>query len=809
MRAQVDIGKEIPTEQLYQQFKLEVIDSECDTDHENCDNSLFSKYVLSIFPNVKIKRRNKDQKQIKLFHGISLKTENADLNNISHLPINLIELKEVIPTSCSTVKINNQDLICEIDTNYLSNGHDVKKTITFLGNSHWKLEIAKKCIDLESLRISDTYKCTHESVSLVFETVQKLSVCQGITVKQSITCSRYHVLENWTDVTEKKDTRKIRSLLCLRAVSFISLSDGCRMCKKMTFGQVQERTEKSKENPSMETTYTQHAKGKNVINVSKEDFRKLIPTAPDEMLELLLSQSNNCGRDPKGRRWNKIILSTCLQLYNRTPYGYISLRNSRLLVLPSPSLLVLYKNSVHQKVGFQKKMFEWMHQEAKRLEIPKEGWIGGVIIDEMAIQEDLQIMKNGDAVELEGFVDLGPEGNTCKTLRTGKNEKQLGNHVLQFVFVGLSGFRFPFAHFLSNQVQATELHTLFWESIDNLQMYGFDVVFTCMDGASSNRSFLHINIGLEDTFDKSMSVPNPCDMDETVIFMMDYSHCMKKIRNNLLKSGIQKGCTRHLTLPNNDIIQWQMWVDCYHWDQQNALQIHRHLTNEHIFPPQQSKMRNHLAEGVLNDDMLNLFQIYQSALGGKGAVLNGVIQLLQNTSKMISIFRDIRPITNVDDDRLKQLQEVQSWFVEWKNGIKSSSMSNKEKDSCLMSYQCLEDLSSCIMGFIELCVKVVGLKNEHVSIVPALINSDVIENEFNQQRSTYNGANTNPNSVQYRKSLNSIILGQSAISKKANAGKCKTCTVPYTFENPCPLRQKRKTEGNLHKLVKKIKVIRF
>jgi hypothetical protein len=54
--------------------------------------------------------------------------------------------------------------------------------------------------------------------------------------------------------------------------------------------------------------------------------------------------------------------------------------------------------------------------------------------------------------------------------------------------------------------------------------------------------------------------------------------------------------------------------------------------------------------------------------------------------------------------------------------------------------------------------------------VPALINSDVVENEFNQQRSTYNGANTNPNALQYRRSLNSIIIGQSVISKKENAG---------------------------------------
>lgn len=36
-------------------------------------------------------------------------------------------------------------------------------------------------------------------------------------------------------------------------------------------------------------------------------------------------------------------------------------------------------------------------------------------------------------------------------------------------------------------------------------------------------------------------------------------------------------------------------------------------------------------------------------------------------------------------------------------------------------------------------------------VTRSLVNSDVIGNEFNQQRSTYNLANTNPNALQYRK----------------------------------------------------------
>ncbi|KAH3754220.1 hypothetical protein DPMN_188884 [Dreissena polymorpha] len=89
----------------------------------------------------------------------------------------------------------------------------------------------------------------------------------------------------------------------------------------------------------------------------------------------------------------------------------------------------------------------------------------------MAIQADLQIIKNGDVVELCGFANAGDEGNSCTILRTGKNEKVVGTYALQFVFLGLTGFRFPFAHFITNGVQATELYGLFWEAVDKFQLW--------------------------------------------------------------------------------------------------------------------------------------------------------------------------------------------------------------------------------------------------------------------------------------------------------------------------------------------------
>lgn len=68
------------------------------------------------------------------------------------------------------------------------------------------------------------------------------------------------------------------------------------------------------------------------------------------------------------------------------------------------------------------------------------------------------------------------------------------NHVLQFVFIGLTCFLLPFAHFMSDQIQRYDLHVSFKDAVDRLQMSGFSCSFTLMDGAAINRSFMNINV---------------------------------------------------------------------------------------------------------------------------------------------------------------------------------------------------------------------------------------------------------------------------------------------------------------------------
>jgi hypothetical protein len=80
------------------------------------------------------------------------------------------------------------------------------------------------------------------------------------------------------------------------------------------------------------------------------------------------------------------IIQECLAVWARSPRAYTQLRQSKLLILPSEKLLIKYKNSVDQTVGYNKHNLQWMVSEATRANLPAHGYWGGLMFDEMSIQ---------------------------------------------------------------------------------------------------------------------------------------------------------------------------------------------------------------------------------------------------------------------------------------------------------------------------------------------------------------------------------------------------------------------------------------
>ena len=135
------------------------------------------------------------------------------------------------------------------------------------------------------------------------------------------------------------------------------------------------------------------------------------------------------------------MIRICLGLFLRSPRAYNDLKGSGLLVLPSQRLLRYYKNIVKQKPDFNECNLDWMKAEASRRNISSFGHRGGILIDEMTVQDDLVITKKGDKWDIVGMVDMGRTNNSIKVITDGQKKVEMATHALQFIFHGYTGFR--------------------------------------------------------------------------------------------------------------------------------------------------------------------------------------------------------------------------------------------------------------------------------------------------------------------------------------------------------------------------------
>ena len=108
----------------------------------------------------------------------------------------------------------------------------------------------------------------------------------------------------------------------------------------------------------------------------------------------------------------------------------------------------MYKHNGQQESGLNEAIFRWMLAEAETRRLSPSDRQGGLDIDEMSIQPDLQMVHDRDGFNLVGFTVLGPESKAAgHTEGKGERCRQLANHFMQLLFLGFGGFRFPIVHF--------------------------------------------------------------------------------------------------------------------------------------------------------------------------------------------------------------------------------------------------------------------------------------------------------------------------------------------------------------------------
>ena len=173
--------------------------------------------------------------------------------------------------------------------------------------------------------------------------------------------------------------------------------------------------------------------------------------------------------------------------------------------------------------------------------------------------------------------------------------------------------------------------------------------------------------------------------------------------------------------------------------------------------------------------------------------MDSMVDLVNQSSQLISIFRDKRPFSSTHDKRLDTLKKVLQWFKTWEEEAKSDvSVQETKRSKMIPTWEFLNDLESLILGFFRV-VQIHLSQFPDSQIVPSRFNSDVAENIFCQERGLLNGNLTHPTYATYCSTVNSIILGQSVKSRgrKSNAGILPAAPLPfYKKKKRKPLKQK-------------------
>ena len=84
---------------------------------------------------------------------------------------------------------------------------------------------------------------------------------------------------------------------------------------------------------------------------------------------------------------------------------------------------------------------------------------------------------------------------------------------------------------------------------------------------------------------------------------ISFQHEFKKIRNSICSK-------KRALLHDNRPILWSHWQEAYYWDKTlHGMRIHHKLTDDHFDLSTTAKMRNRLANEVLDNNMLVLMKV--------------------------------------------------------------------------------------------------------------------------------------------------------------------------------------------------------
>ena len=182
-----------------------------------------------------------------------------------------------------------------------------------------------------------------------------------------------------------------------------------------------------------------------------------------------------------------------------------------------------------------------------------------------------------------------------------------------------------------------------------------------------------------------------CFSRKPVFFISDPPHLLKKLRNNLYISGNREDnprFTRTLTKQGEKIV-WEHFIRVYNRGKRRHVCTTK-LRKERVYLDSLSKMRVKLAVQALSSSVARDMELHDQ-------------NTTEQTRKYIKacetawlVFNDNKKLDTVNDERFQKLDEVVSFFDEWKVEIDNTYPTKAEQAKHFITWQTMFDLKVCI-----------------------------------------------------------------------------------------------------------------
>lgn len=463
-------------------------------------------------------------------------------------------------------------------------------------------------------------------------------------------------------------------------------------------------------------------------NVTLEEYLALTyKFCPSKKLaDFINVQVSQCQKNPKGRRYSEEFKYECLKLYFTGPKLYKT-QLMQTFCLPSTETLLKIIRPLTSNTGLNNpKLFDMIKMKVSSFKEQNKYCV--LCIDEMSIKANLFYDRTTDSV-----VGLAENEKNEKIFKPALSACLL---MLRGIY---SRWKQPVAYYLPHTTcPGTSLKNIIFETVEKVSSTGLNICVLTTDMGSNN-------IQLSNLLNVSPDMPHFYVNDKQIMFMFDIPHIIKAIRNMLLKYDF---------VVDENVISWKFIVMFYEHDKQHPLRAAPKLTDAHINPSNFDKMKVKFATQVFSATVSASLNLY-IRFGFLPAQAVYTADFIDRMDKLFDLLNSSHTIANKIYNRaFKGLEFQISFLQDCLNFFDKLEVRTKKNINISHRIKFLKCIKISIKGLLILWTNL-HLKGNYSYLFTRRLNNDDLENLIGKFRQV-NGQNTNPTSIQFKRSFKKL-----------------------------------------------------